>query len=146
MQKQSLSINGLAKLAGLTARRIGQLVSEGIISPQSRGEYDLETCVRRLIDYYRARHVPGDAKAERIRILQAERRLKEMEVDEKETQVVRTDLVTTLIGSFVNLVRTEIDNLEVEGVDDEQRFKLETAVCQAWRVACTGQRISKKEM
>lgn len=46
------TLRGLARFSGISTRTLGRLRDEGVIAPDKRGAYALETTVRALLSYY----------------------------------------------------------------------------------------------
>ena len=73
----SYPVSTIAKLFGLTERRVQQLAQEGIIPKPEKNQYELVGSVRSYIDYLQQRAfgkgaVPQDTHLERARLLKAQ--------------------------------------------------------------------------
>lgn len=87
--QKSISLSELAKLSGVTARRLEQLVSEKVLPETiSRGELPFDEAISKLFEHFRGSR--GDIARERLLLLTAKRKLAE----EKLHQATGGDLVT----------------------------------------------------
>jgi phage terminase Nu1 subunit (DNA packaging protein) len=94
-------VSTIAKLFGLTERRVQQLAQEGIIPKPEKNQYELVGSVRSYIDYLQQRAfgkgaVPQDTHLERARLLKAQADMAEIELAER-------------TGSLVTVERVEAD-------------------------------------
>lgn len=97
----SYPVTTIAKLFGLTERRVQQLAQEGIIPKPEKNQYELVGSVRSYIDYLQQRAfgkgaVPQDTHLERARLLKAQADMAEIELAER-------------TGSLVTVERVEAD-------------------------------------
>lgn len=97
----SYPVSTIAKLFGLTERRVQQLAQEGIIPKPEKNQYELVGSVRSYIDYLQQRAfgkgaVPQDTHLERARLLKAQADMAEIELAER-------------TGSLVTVERVEAD-------------------------------------
>ncbi len=144
----SVDVGTLARLFSLTAVRIQQLATDGVVVKSSRGKYDLWQSIRGYIKYLQERRVnQWDAKDEAQTDIKREqlRRTKE-EADKLELQNARTrgelievGVVEKLMQACFTVHRTRIlnfpltdeekqaclaDLLELKKIDWEREAKL----------------------
>ncbi len=101
----SYPVTTIAKLFGITERRVQQLAQEGIIPKPEKNQYELVGCVRGFINYLQQRAfgkgvAPQDTHLERARLLKAQADMAEIELAER-------------TGALVTVERVETDWLEM---------------------------------
>ncbi len=101
----SYPVTTIAKLFGITERRVQQLAQEGVIPKPEKNQYELIGCVRSYIDYLQQRAfgkgvTPQDTHLERARLLKAQADMAEIELAER-------------TGALVTVERVEVDWLEM---------------------------------
>lgn len=102
----AITVEQAAKLLDLTPRRIQQLVKDGIVQRDSRGQYDLVALVRGYVGYLREQLGRGpDQNEERARLLSAKAELAEMEAAEKAGRLVDAEEMERAIFSAVRDIR-----------------------------------------
>ncbi|NUJ82046.1 terminase small subunit, Nu1 [Methylocystis sp. FS] len=101
----------LAKLLGLSTRRIQQLAEAGVIpKPGKRGEYRLVESVAGYLKWLRSDAGNGtpDFQKERTRLTQARARLAELEYDRESGLVVEVEESIRQIREEYSIVRTRL--------------------------------------
>jgi phage terminase Nu1 subunit (DNA packaging protein) len=90
-----ISKSALAKLLGLTPRRIGQLTAEGVLKKNARGDYNTTVAVAAYISYREelaADKLGGpDFHAARARKMEADATLAEVNLLERRGKLIETD-------------------------------------------------------
>jgi phage terminase Nu1 subunit (DNA packaging protein) len=93
----AVGVDKVAKALNVTARRVQQLVKEGMPPPESRGKYDLAQCMLWYIRYLQKviekREAPEDMagnslRRQRERLVAAQAEREELELAEKKGEVV----------------------------------------------------------
>lgn len=100
-----------ADIIGKTPKWVNSLTNDGILVQVSRGKYDLATNVQRYVEYARGigdienedgvNYVEEKALHER-----AKRKLAEMELAEKEGQLIQVEEVEQLLGKMIGLFKS----------------------------------------
>ena len=98
-------VTTIAKLFGVSDRRVQQYAQDGIIPKPVNGQYELVGCVRGIINYLQQRAfgkgvAPQDTHLERARLLKAQADMAEIELAER-------------TGALVTVERVETDWLEM---------------------------------
>ena len=109
----SYPVSTIAKLFGLTERRVQQLASEGIIPKPEKNQYELVGCVRSYINYLQQRAfgqgvAPQDTHLERARLLKAQADMVEIELAERTGKLVTVERVEAEWLAMVNACRTKL--------------------------------------
>ena len=109
-ETQAYGVDTIASLLMLTERRVQQLAAEGVIPRADRGQYQLVGSIRGYIKYLQDRALPPgvgsiDRESEKVGLIKAQRRHKELEVAELEGELVRVDDVIRLWGDLIVAVR-----------------------------------------
>lgn len=81
--RETVSVQELAELLGLSPRRVQQLVADGVIPKAAHGSYDLGRSIRAYLKHLKGdglASVPKDYTAERTRLVKAQADKAEMEV------------------------------------------------------------------
>jgi phage terminase Nu1 subunit (DNA packaging protein) len=94
MSEPTYKVGVIARLFGVSERRVQQLAKDGIIPKAEKGKYELVGCVRGYIGFLQERAfgkdvMTIDAHQERARLLKAQADKTEMEV-----RVMKRDLIT----------------------------------------------------
>ena len=105
----------VAKILNLTSTRVQQLAKDGIIPKASHGQYELISSVTSYIKYLQER-VPGgggsktsqDISTERARLLKAQADMVEIELAEKNAQLVAVGHVEMDWMGMVNACRSKL--------------------------------------
>lgn len=113
----TVSATELAKVLGLTARRVGQLAQDGVIVRASRGKFVLSDAVRQYIEYA-ARNQTSEGKKIELDKDKAEAKLKaakaraaELEVAELEGRMHRSEDVAAVLEALVYEIRANLTAL-----------------------------------
>lgn len=88
----------VAELIGVTARRVRQLVREGVLPKVSRGSYPVAGCIQAYIGYWQKRAEPSENghpeyKESRARKMAFDAELKALELERKRGSLVPVDVV-----------------------------------------------------
>ena len=119
----------LAKLAGVSARRIRQLSETGILERATRGRYALGPSLQALID--NAADTASELQRARTRLVQAQADIAETEARERMGEVVRLDVLTENLSDLFAIIKTNLRNVpnrlsaSIVGETDERRIKTE---------------------
>jgi len=125
---QTYSIETISKLLMLSERRCQQLVNDGVIPKQDRGQYDLVKSVQGYVKFLRERAFGGvgntDMHSEKTRLVIAQANIAEMNDAEMRSDLVRTEdvrrAIFTAARSIRNSIQTISDRLSVSiaGMND----------------------------
>lgn len=119
----------LAKLAGLSARRIRQLTEAGILERASRGRYELGQSIRAMLDD--AADTASELQRARTRLVQAQADIAEADALERVGEVVRLAYVIERVSDVFEIIKTNLRNIpnrlssSIVGETDERRIKTE---------------------
>lgn len=110
---QAYGVDTISSLLMLTERRVQQLAAEGVIPKAERGQYPLVGSIRGYIKYLQDRALPPgigsiDRESEKVGLLKAQRRHKELEVAELEGSLIRVNDVERLWGDLIVAVRGKL--------------------------------------
>jgi hypothetical protein len=118
----------LAEWIGVTSRRIGQLVHEGVLPRESRGKYPLKSCIQAYCRWKDAlllkRGAGSEINEERLLTARLERRRLELKFAQLEGGLVTVEHHEKVMGEAFALVRTNMRNLpgalapRIAGLDD----------------------------
>jgi phage terminase Nu1 subunit (DNA packaging protein) len=116
----TVKVGDLASFWNITPRRVQQLVAEEKMPTEGRGRYDLLKCTAWYIRFLQKKletrspnpalnGVDGaDMAAERLRVLQADRALKEMELARRRGEVVEVDIAAAMWEKAVEKMRARM--------------------------------------
>lgn len=109
----SYPVTTIAKLFGLTERRVQQLAQEGIIPKPEKNQYELVGSVRSYINYLQQRAFgkgvgPQDTHLERARLLKAQADMAEIELAERTGSLVTVDRVEADWTDMVSACRAKM--------------------------------------
>ncbi len=129
---QTYSIETISKLLMLSERRCQQLVGEGVIPKQGRGQYDLVKSVQGYVKFLRERAFGGvantDQHGEKTRLITAQANIAEMNDAELRGELVRTDVVRRTIFTAArgvrNSLQTVADRLAVPIADESDHHEI----------------------
>ena len=114
-EKQTYTLEKIAKLLMLSERRCQQLVTDGIIPKHPRGEYDLVQSVQGYVKFLRERAFGGvantDQHTEKTRLVSAQANIAEMTDAEMRGELVRTDDIRRTIFSAARSVRNSVQTI-----------------------------------
>ncbi len=112
---QTYSIETISKLLMLSERRCQQLVSDGVIPKQGRGQYDLVQSVQGYVNFLRERAFGGvantDQHGEKTRLITAQANIAEMNDAELRGDLVRVDEVRRAIFTAARGVRNSLQTV-----------------------------------
>ncbi len=115
MADQTYSIETISKLLMLSERRCQQLVGEGVIPKQGRGQYDLVKSVQGYVKFLRERAFGGvantDQHGEKTRLITAQANIAEMNDAELRGDLVRADIVRRAIFTAARGVRNSLQTV-----------------------------------
>ena len=100
----------LARLTGYTPSRISQLIADGILPTDPSGQLPRDESLKALFTWLRGRLGEGDSLlgAEKLAILQLDRRLKQMQIEREESKLVSVEEVAKGWADIVLLVRQKL--------------------------------------
>jgi len=100
----------LCELSGLTDRRHRQLAAEGFFPPPVRGQYQLRAAIAGLFRFYRELQVKRGANLaqKRERKIDNENTLLELEIAEREAQLIATEEMVARLTPACAAMRTRI--------------------------------------
>ena len=102
----------LIDLFGLSARRIDQLVNEGM-PKTGRGEYNLIACVRWYLDFWkhRASADNDEAKTKKINLIDAQRDKIVLETEKMREKLIPVEEVVHTLNALAVIVSTQLDGM-----------------------------------
>ncbi len=109
----SYPVSTIAKLFGLTERRVQQLAKDGIIPKPEKNQYELVGSVRAYINYLQQRAfgkgaAPRDTHLERARLIKAQADMAEIDLAEKTGALVTVDRLEADWMAMVNACRSKL--------------------------------------
>lgn len=109
----SYPVSTIAKLFGLSERRIQQLAQEGIIPKPDKNQYELVGCVRAYINYLQQRAfgkgaAPKDTHLERARLIKAQADIAELDLAQRTGALITVDRVESDWMTMVNSCRSKL--------------------------------------
>ena len=108
------TIKSVAEHLDLSSVRVHDLFNENILIKSGKsGGQDLDDCRVRYIRYLRSlakgkQHGSGDLNEERTRLTKAQADRAELELQEKEDELISADLIKTIWSDYVTNVRSKI--------------------------------------
>lgn len=106
---ESVTDETLAKLAGVSARRIRQLAEAAILQRASRGRYELGPAIRALLD--EAADQASPLQRARTRLVEAQADIAEAEAAEKVGNVIGVDYLQDQLSDLFAEIRTNLRNI-----------------------------------
>lgn len=113
----------VASWLGLTERRVRQLRDEGIIQEARPGLYELQPTVRRYIQYLRGGAGGDKLNEERAGLLEIKRKKAQIELDELEGGLHRTEDIERAMGAMLSNFRTRMLAIPAKTAGDISRMK-----------------------
>lgn len=109
----SYPVSTIAKLFGISERRVQQLAQEGMIPKPEKNQYELVGCVRSYINYLQQRAFgkgigPQDTHLERARLLKAQADMAELDLAEKLGELVSVERVEADWLAMVSACRAKL--------------------------------------
>lgn len=96
----------LARLLGLSTRRVSQLAAEGVIPKSVNGRYEFMKCNHAYIEYVRGKSATASMAKTKDEILQIDREMKAFKLaQEKGLYILRDEVVNELVKRIVVLKR-----------------------------------------
>lgn len=134
----SVEVCTLAKLFNLTAVRIHQLASDGVVIRVARGKYDLWQSIRNYIKYLQERKVnqwsgskeadnPGDYETHRARLTKAKADIAELDAELKKGTAHDAEAVSIVWADMIGNARAKLLSLpttlasQLEGMTIQER-------------------------
>jgi len=114
IQKNMATIKEVAKHLDLSSVRIHELFNENVLMKSGKtGGQDLEDCRVRYIRFLRSlakgkNTNSGDLNEERTRLTKAQADRAELELQEKEADLISTDTIKTVWSDYVSNVRSKL--------------------------------------
>lgn len=152
-----VSAEVIAKFLKLSDRRVQQLVKDGILTKERRGEYPLIENIHRYLDYVGARVLTNEDeineielnvqyKKEKVRLTKYQANEQKVKSELAEKKVVLVEDVKHSLGNLFSLMRTKLLNVperaEVQllGETDSDAFckKLTAEIKDAMYEVCDG--------
>jgi len=109
----SYPVSTIAKLFGLSERRIQQLAQEGIIPKPEKNQYELVGCVRAYINYLQQRAfgkgtAPKDTHLERARLIKAQADIAEIDLAQRTGALITVERVEADWMAMINSCRSKL--------------------------------------
>ena len=109
----SYPVSTIAKLFGLSERRVQQLAQEGIIPKPEKNQYELVGCVRAYINYLQQRAfgkgtAPKDTHLERARLIKAQADIAEIDLAQRTGALITVERVEADWMAMVNSCRSKL--------------------------------------
>lgn len=110
------TISEISTMLGITERWLNRLIVEKGIPKESRGTYKLDATILGYVNYLKEQLKVAEAgerslQDERKRLLRMQSDLKEIELLEKQENLIPKKLVIQLIGDFTSVVEKKLDSL-----------------------------------
>jgi phage terminase Nu1 subunit (DNA packaging protein) len=131
----------LAQALNLTEQRVHQLVKEGVLRKEGRGQFDAIKCIRAYIRYLQSlletNDIPPSEHQERVRLLRVQADLKEMELSKVRSQFVTIQLVEKEVADLTRTVTARVmaipPRLAPELVGETSRMMIQAKLDRACR-------------
>lgn len=109
----SYPVSTIAKLFGLSERRVQQLAQTGIIPKPEKNQYELVGCVRAYINYLQQRAfgkgtAPKDTHLERARLIKAQADIAEIELAQRTGALITVERVEADWLAMINSCRSKL--------------------------------------
>ncbi len=101
----------LAQIIGLSDRQIRKLHDAGIFKQTDRGKYDLQETVQAWGRYLLDGKEPSDIATERRRLIAAQAKLTELNIAEKERDLIDREEVRQTVMEALVIVGTQMDGV-----------------------------------
>jgi hypothetical protein len=118
----------LAKLLGVTDRWVSNLVNDGVLPKEARGEFDLALCIQAYVRYREKQAAdkasrPDDAvEVERVRRMRREN-------DEAERLLIPVDEAIDSLSAIIGPIQADLATIPVHSTDDPRlRSKIDDVV------------------
>jgi hypothetical protein len=103
----------LAQALNLTEQRVHQLVKEGVLQKEGRGQFDAIKCIRAYIRYLQSLleadvSAPPSEHQARVRLLRVQADLKELELSKQRSQFVTIELVEKEVADLVHTTTARV--------------------------------------
>lgn len=118
----------VASWLGLTERRVRQMRDEGIIQEARPGLYELQPTVRRYIQYLRGGAGGDKLNEERAGLLAIKRKKAQIELDELEGGLHRTEDIERALGTMLSNFRTRILAIPAKTAGDLSKMKEQSEI------------------
>lgn len=114
MKKTTTTTTQLGRWAGVTPRRVGQILAASKIKPHSRGAWPLDKSLEALFAFYKtAADGPSGLLALRERKLEEQIRLLVLERESKERELVPAELVSRVWSGCMSDLAQRIGFLQI---------------------------------
>lgn len=126
---QTISVTQAAVLLNRTGRWVQNLVAGGFIAKSKRGQYSLVEVVRGALAYYESQLEKSTKAAAASRVTDARTRLIEINIAERQRELIPVEDAKAAMGEFAACVRTELTGLPARLTRNaSERRKLEQEV------------------
>jgi hypothetical protein len=131
----------LAQALNLTEQRVHQLVKEGVLRKEGRGQFDAIKCIRAYIRYLQSlletNAIAPSEHRERVRLLRVQADLKEMELSKQRSQLVAVQdadkVVADLARTTTARLMAIVPRLAPELVGETSRVMIQAKLDKACR-------------
>jgi hypothetical protein len=132
----------LAQALNLTEQRVHQLVKEGVLRKEGRGQFDAIKCIRAYIRYLQSLletdTVHPSEHQERVRLLRVQADLKEMELSKQRSRLVAVQDVDRELNDLVRITTVRVmaiaPRLAPELVGETSRVMIQAKLEKACKV------------
>jgi hypothetical protein len=131
----------LAQALNLTEQRVHQLVKEGVLRKEGRGQFDVIKCIREYIRYLQSlletNAIPPSEHQERVRLLRVQADLKEMELSKQRSRFVAVQDADKAVADLVRITTAQVmamaSRLAPELVGETSRTMVQAKIEKACR-------------
>ena len=127
-------VSTIAKLFGVTERRVQQLAQEGILPKPEKNQYELVGCVREYINYLQQRAfgkgvAPQDSHLERARLLKAQADNAELDLAHKTGGLITVERVEVDWLGMINACKSKLLSIptkaayQISNLDDPHEIE-----------------------
>jgi phage terminase Nu1 subunit (DNA packaging protein) len=115
IKKDIVKTQKLAEILGITDRRIQQLVTEGVIEKQARGQYELvasvQAYIRYQIDIIKNKQATGTLLEEQTRLTKLKADHEELELEILRNETIPVTMVIEIWQKLISSARTKFMGL-----------------------------------
>lgn len=104
--EQWVPVSVLAVMLGMTARRVQQLVNDGVLPKTLHGKYALTKCIHAYIAHLKSLSDGNVAASERAKLLRAQREKAEIEIDALRRELIPAEEVRNHVGRCLTNARS----------------------------------------
>ena len=128
-KKWEADLPTVGDILGLTARRVTQLVAEGVIPRTGRGKYPIAKAIAGYLKWLQDAKQRTAPSAARERLIEARARSIELQNEEREHKLIDADEAIGALDEIVGIFRSEMDGLPARLTRDlDERKIVEDAV------------------